>query len=86
MGQVNLIKKNDYSRALHCFQRAIAVRPGYVSAQYQLGVAWEMLGDKDKALDCWRKTLELEPEHKMAKQNVERLKADDVASSTNPTQ
>jgi tetratricopeptide (TPR) repeat protein len=73
MGQLCLIRKNDYSRAIHCFERATTARPGYVSARYQQGVAWEMLGDKKKALSCWRQTLELEPEHKLAKENVERL-------------
>ena len=73
VGQICLIKKNDYSRAIHCFERAITAKPGYVSAQYQQGVAWEILGDKSKALASWRKTLVLDPDHKLAKENVIRL-------------
>jgi tetratricopeptide (TPR) repeat protein len=82
MGQLCLIRKNDFSRAIHCFERATTARPGYVSAQYQEGVAWEMLGDKQRALSCWRQTLVLEPEHKLAKENVERL---EEALSATPT-
>jgi tetratricopeptide (TPR) repeat protein len=74
LGQICLIKNKDFSKALNCFHRALAVRPDYVSAHYQQGVVWERLGDKNKALACWERTLQLDPENKAAIENIQRLR------------
>ncbi len=74
MGQICLIKNRDFSRALHCFDRALALRPDYVGAHHQRGVVWELLGDPQKAVECWEKTLDLDPENKSAKEGIERLR------------
>ncbi len=75
MGQICLIQKRDFSRALHCFDRAAAVVPNYIGAQHQRGVAYELLGDAQKAVECWEKTLELDPENKQARDNIKRIRA-----------
>lgn len=73
MGQLCMIKRKDFSRALHCFDQATKIRPDYVNAHHQRGMAWELLGDRDKALEAWKKTLELDPDNKTAKGNIRRL-------------
>ncbi|MGC8605364.1 MAG: tetratricopeptide repeat protein [Desulfomonilaceae bacterium] len=73
MGQIYLLVNRDFSRALNCFDRAIAFRENYIGAHHQKGVAYEMLGDVDKALDCWRKTLNLDPGNRQALENIERV-------------
>jgi tetratricopeptide (TPR) repeat protein len=73
MGQICLIKKNDVSRAFHCFDRATAIRPDYIGAHHQKGMACELLGDKKKALECWEKTLQLDPDNEQVKDNIRRL-------------
>lgn len=73
MGQIYLLVERDYSRALNCFDRAITFRDNYIGAYHQKGVAYEMLGDVGKALECWRKTVELDPGNKQAKDNIERV-------------
>jgi tetratricopeptide (TPR) repeat protein len=75
MGQIYLIQKRDFSRALHCFDRAAAIRPNYIGAQHQRGVAYELLGDPHKAIECWERTLDLDPGNKQAKDNIERVRA-----------
>jgi len=75
MGQICLIRKRDFSRALHCFDRAAAIRPNYIGAQHQRGVVYELLGDANKAVECWEKTLELDPGNKLARDNIERVRA-----------
>jgi tetratricopeptide (TPR) repeat protein len=75
MGQISLIKSRDVSHALHCFERAVLIRPDYISAHHQRGIAFGLLGDREKALACWRKTLELDPENKAAKESIFRLEA-----------
>jgi tetratricopeptide (TPR) repeat protein len=82
MGQICLVKIQDYARARHCFECATAVRPDYIGAHHQRGIACEALGDKEKALECWRKTLELDPGNALAKGNIDRLQAADTASSS----
>ncbi len=41
MGQICLIKKNDISRAFHCFDRATTIRPDYIGAHHQKGTVCE---------------------------------------------
>lgn len=78
MGQISLIKNRDVSQALHCFERAVLIRPDYISAHHQLGIAFELLGDREKALSCWRMTLELDPENRAAKESIRRLEAAEI--------
>lgn len=73
MGQICMIKKKDFSKALHCFDRAVSIRPDYVGAHHQRGVVMELLGEPQKALECWRKTLELDPKNQQAIENIKRL-------------
>ena len=73
MGQIAMIVKKDFSQALHYFERAAAIRPDYVSAHHQRGIACELLGDKERALKCWERTLELDPGNKQAQENIARV-------------
>ncbi len=75
IGQIALLKQRDYSKALHCFEKASQARPDYIGAHHQSGVAWELLGDKDKAVACWTKTLELDPNNRQAQQNIDRVRS-----------
>lgn len=75
MGQIWLISKRDFSKALHCFNTAIQYRPDYVGAHHQKGVAYELLGDLEKAAECFRKTLELAPGTSQAQENLLRVSA-----------
>ncbi len=78
MGQISLIRSRDVSHALHCFERAVLIRPDYISAHHQRGIAFELLGDQEKALACWRTTLELDPENRAAKESIRRLEAAEI--------
>jgi tetratricopeptide (TPR) repeat protein len=73
MGQICLIKKQDFSRAMSCFDRVVAIRPDYVGGHHQRGMTLELLGDKPAALESWHKTLQIDPENKAAKEAVQRL-------------
>lgn len=73
MGQIYLIAKRDFSQALNYFGRAVSVKDNYVGAHHQRGIAYELLGDKQKAIQCWRKTLDLDPGNKQALENLQRV-------------
>jgi superkiller protein 3 len=74
MGQIFLFKTKDFSRALNCFERATAIRSDYIGAHHQRGVAYELVGDREKAIACWEKTLELDPRNTLAKDNIARVR------------
>jgi len=82
MGQIFLIQKRDFSYALQCFDRAAAIRPDYIGAHHQRGVAWELLGDPAKAVECWKKTLELDPGNTLARENIQRLSGGESAKDS----
>ncbi len=81
MGQICMLKQKDFSRALHCFDQAATIRPDYIGAHHQRGVAYEFLGDRLRALECWERTLELDPDNKQAKDSIKRL-GDSVANQS----
>jgi len=74
MGQIYLLRKEDFSKALNCFSRAASVRPEYIGAHHQKGKAYELLGYLEKALECWEKTIQLDPGNKLAQDNIKRVK------------
>ena len=65
-----LLAKEDYLAALDCFEQAIAIDPAMSAAWNNLGVAFQHLQRLDEAERCWRKTLELKPEHRDALINL----------------
>ena len=81
MGQLCLIKTKDFSQALHCFDRTLAIAPDYISAHHQRGVAYELIGDVAKAVQCWKDTLTLDPGNKQAFENIRRVTAGDTGRS-----
>lgn len=68
-----LLAKEDYLAALDCFEQAIALDPAMSAAWNNLGVAFQHLQRLDEAERCWRKTLELKPEHRDALINLGNL-------------
>ena len=43
--------------------RALAIRPDYVAAHYQLGRIFERAGQRDRAILHYREVVRHEPEH-----------------------
>jgi tetratricopeptide (TPR) repeat protein len=74
MGQICLIKKKDYSKALNCFTKAVTARPDYIGAHFQSGVSWELLGDNKRAAACFEKVLEIDPENKPAREKLQQIR------------
>ena len=51
----------------------MTLKPDYVDAWQTLGRAHEDLGQLDKAEECYKKVLELEPKHKGAKEGLDYI-------------
>ncbi len=73
MGQICMIQKQDYSRALHYFDMAVNARPDYFSAHHQRAVALEGMGDLEGARMGYQAALEIEPNNPTAKKSLERI-------------
>jgi len=61
--------------ALPHLQRAVAVQPAYFEAQRNLGVAWQALGEPQRALDCWRPLLAQRPDDAVRARQVSEAEA-----------
>jgi len=53
--------KRDYQTAAQHLEKAVALEPSSINAQYQLGFALFSLGDNDRALSCFTKVLDMNP-------------------------
>lgn len=70
MGQIHLLTEKDLSWALNCFDRALMINPDYVSAHHQRGVVYELLGNMLEAVECWERTLDIDPDNREARESL----------------
>lgn len=59
--------------ALLCLDRALALDQGYVSPLYNKGVILGLMGRFEEAMNCYKEVLKKEPEHALAKRDMEVL-------------
>ena len=60
----------QFDLALEDYQRAIAIRPDYAKAHYNLAGALQDLGQLEDAVNSYKKTLEIEPNYAEAFNNL----------------
>ena len=63
---VLLITSGRTAEAIPHFERALAQRPNLAAAWYRLGEAKEECGDRNGAIDAFRRALEIDPAHARA--------------------
>ena len=73
LGYINLIYKNDFSKALDYFAAVTRLDTNDVRAVYNRGLCFEKLKRKDMAENDYRHALKLSPEYEFAKEGLERL-------------
>jgi serine/threonine protein kinase len=57
----------DFQVALRCFDHMIKIQPDYASAWYNKGVAHHRAENREEAVKCYKKTLELDHDHSLAR-------------------
>ncbi|MFZ1947828.1 MAG: fused MFS/spermidine synthase, partial [bacterium] len=62
--------ERDWRRAEGYYREALRLAPNFYPACYYLGDALEALGDSQGAVEAWRRTLELKPDHAGARQKL----------------
>lgn len=55
------------------YNSAIAANPGYAPAYYDLGLYWQKVHDKEKAMSLYKKALEVEPGYQLAVDAMKKL-------------
>ncbi len=71
-GETGMIhySRKGYITAVEKFQRAADLDPAGVDWTFNAAVAWEKLEDLEKAQDCYRRTINLDPDHMGAHTNL----------------
>jgi protein O-GlcNAc transferase len=60
--------------AIDAYRRVIELDPADIEAYNNLGVAYAMQGELDKAVGLWQKVLEMDPGNPKAKDNLAKAK------------
>jgi tetratricopeptide (TPR) repeat protein len=71
------LQNSQFALAIDLFRRVISTDPKHVQSWGNLGLAYAGMGEKDKALECLDKALELDPEYEIAAVNriaIEKLR------------
>jgi tetratricopeptide (TPR) repeat protein len=66
-------KTNHADQALEYYSKAAEVNPSDAEAYYCIGGAWFAKGDIPKAREFWKRTLQIDPNHKDAKMWLGRI-------------
>lgn len=67
------VSHREYAKAIDELKTAIRLKPIYMPGYYNLGLVYEMINDKEQALQYYRKAKELAPNDKESAQAVERM-------------
>jgi tetratricopeptide (TPR) repeat protein len=70
------LQNSEFLSAINLFKRVLATDPKHVQSWGNLGLAYAGTGERDKALECLDKALELDPEYEVAAVNriaIEKL-------------
>ena len=65
-----------FKEAVQCLEKIVSEDKNIISVQYHLGVSYLGLKEVVKAVKCFRKVLELNPEHKGAQEKLIGLHTD----------
>lgn len=68
---IEVARHDLWREALYRWQRAVDIDPTYAAAFNNLAIAYERLGEFDKAREAYESAVELEPDNLMIQQNYD---------------
>ena len=74
----------DLDKAMELLAKSLELAPGYERALVMRGIAYEKLGDLDKAKADWNKVLSANPNSRSAKENLERIAKGEPVADFDP--
>lgn len=72
-GYLHLLVTEQFDSAVYYFEKAVLYDPQYYQAYNNLGLAYEKKGDLANAKFYYTKSIEINPDFKLAKDNLNRL-------------
>jgi tetratricopeptide (TPR) repeat protein len=72
-GWIKLVLQNEYDSASYFFEKTLEIAPSYSDAWLNLGLANVEKKNKVRAVECFKTVLRIDPEHKIAKEELQRL-------------
>src|SRR5690606_37317941 len=69
-GYIFLVHEKLYDSSKYYFEKTILYDDQYYQAYNNLGLSFEYLGEKDSAAKYYRKAIEINPDFKLAKDNL----------------
>lgn len=84
-GYLDLFEFSKPEKAFESFKKLTEINPNYANAFTYLGITFEELKGKNKATDCYRKAIEVNPSDKLALELYKRLAGEDYEPVRNPT-
>ena len=73
-----MLQRGDHLQAVERFREVIRLMPRYAMAHFNLGLALELLGRREEAVVHYRRSLDIEPNQKVAR------RLDKLESSLSP--
>lgn len=72
-GYIQMMVKEDYDSAVYFFNKALEVDPEYVQAHHNIGLIYQMAGDKNKAKNHYKKALEIDNTFQLSRDALKNL-------------
>ena len=68
-----LKQMGENDSAMMCLERALGFKADFIPSLYNKAVLLGLTGKFDEAIECYQKVLEIDPEHNLAKRDLEML-------------
>ncbi len=72
----------EYKPAIEDLKNCTLIAPAWYDTHYSLGQVWEAVSNQLAALAAYENTLRLKPDHRAARQAIERLRSNDGQPSS----
>jgi tetratricopeptide (TPR) repeat protein len=68
-----LKQMGEYDSAMMCLERALGFKADFIPSLYNKAVLLGLTGKFDEAIECYQKVIQIDPEHNLAKRDLEML-------------
>ena len=70
---ISLTKELEYAQSIEQFNNVLKYIPNNADTMYNLALAYDLVGDIERAIKHYKQALDVEPKHKEARHNLELL-------------
>ena len=70
---MSLTKELEYAQAIEQFSEVLKYIPDNADTMYNIALAYELIGDYERAIKYYKNAIDTDPEHKEANHNIELL-------------